>query len=496
MYIKKHKAENSRNCRFFGKLVVGCFILCLTFIPCRANVQDSVDRATLAADIESWMLEKYLACYFPKILDNEYGGYHCGLDRSFNPSGISDKPLNIMSRHLWASSWGIMLDPENEGYRNAALAGFVWIRDKLWDRERGGLLSGTDRMGVQISHAGQYGIACDKPSYHTGFAILGLSTYFRVTGDTMALHIAKNAYYWMEEHGHDDENGWYYNFLSADGAVLDLNNKDSNVGMHYMEGLCHLYLVWPDLGLKQRIKEMLDLFFDKWFKADGTICLYNNRNYTACALDEKGHNVELVYLLYQTSQIINDDMREDRIAVLKRLHDVSRASPGVPFGAYWWYDAELLASFAHTGILLGGGEQYVKDCQAHWEFIKEFYFDMEFGGWLPNKESTVKGDEWMATYHAFKCMLYTRNLLLGAEKSYELPVTSGNIYGKKQKQAVILEKTTDKRNKLLLYANHKLNDYSSENLFDLHGRKIGSNASLTRRHFPCVLVRQNSLPAK
>lgn len=223
------------------------FIVFAGFMWSPANAQ-TFNKKALATDIDTMMINHYLKKYYPKIVDTQYGGVLCGYDRQFNMSSMTDKPLNMEARHLWASSMGMILHPEYAGFKQAADSAFHFIRDKMWDKSNGGsaIHSGTVRQGTSFCTTGQYGpnngtLNCDKPTYHEGFALTGLSAYYLATKDTMALYIAKTTWQWMDKKAHDSQYGWYYGWLDVNGNVLS-TAKDDNFGMHWMEGMAWLAL--------------------------------------------------------------------------------------------------------------------------------------------------------------------------------------------------------------------------------------------------------------
>ena len=459
----------------------------LSFVVCIGVVWGPVQAQTfnkkaLATDIDTMMINHYLKKYFPAIIDAQ-GGVLMGFNRQFQPTSMTDKNLDMESRHLWSSSMGMMLHPEYAGFKQAADAIFAWMRDKVWDTTGGGaaIYSGTNKAGTAHSQVGQYGpngttLNCDKPTYHEGFALTGLAAYYMATKDTMALHIAKTTFQWMDQKAHDAKNGWYYGWIDANGNVLS-KAKDDNFGMHYMEGLAWLYLVWPDDTLKARVKEIADLFTTNgWMRQNNGVyndfCLYNNETFTGCAGNEWGHDAELVYLLYTCYQMIGVTPPQTVVDREKAVHAFVRthSTPGVHFQTQWWYDAELLASYCSMAIIYGMGDSYLNDCQTHWNFIKAHLFDPVYGGWYynPDDVTSPKGNEWTCTYHGFKCMLFCRNWLLGSTKGWVDP-TATSVKQDEKFLALKNEAQLKKTHYLLAMGNGRQLKQAT-GLFDLMGR--------------------------
>jgi hypothetical protein len=200
-------------------------------------------------------------------------------------------------------------------------------------------------------------------------------------------------------------------------------------------------------------------------------CLYNNRTYTGCSGNEYGHDAELVYLLYTCYQMIGVTPPQTVVDRLKAVHAFVRtqSTPGKHFENQWWYDAELLASYCSMGTIFGMGDSYLNDCQTHWNFIKAHYFDPVYGGWYynPDDVNSPKGNEWTCTYHAFKCMLFCRNWLLGSTKGWVDP-SSVNVRGENF-QAVKTEAQLKNAHYIMVTENAQQLKQTS-GIYDLMGR--------------------------
>jgi hypothetical protein len=135
-----------------------------------------------------------------------------------------------------------------------------------------------------------------------------------------------------------------------------------------------------------------------------------------------------VYLFYFYYQAIDTVPPQSSLDNLKKVHAYVRtkSTPGKHFADQWWPDAELLSSYCSMGTLFNAGESYLQDCKTHWGFIKQSYFDPQYGGWYynPGDLTHAKGDEWTCTYHVVKCLLFCRNWLLGVQKGWVNALTT------------------------------------------------------------------------
>lgn len=454
-------------------LVIGFFVV---FFGISVYSQ-AFDKVALATDIDTMMTNHYLKAYFPKIIDKKGGGVYMCFDRQFN-STSSNKNLDMESRHLFSSSMGSIMHPEYAGFREAADSIYTYLRDKMWDKTNGG-------SGLHAgSGGGTFGPGCDKYVYHNGFALVGLSAYYLATKDTMALYIAKSTWKWIESKAYDDVNGMYYGWLNTDGTLAGGDrSKNQDVLHHWIEGMAWLSIAWPANSpdsadralLRKRVKESSDIFCsNKWVRGDGSIILGNNREMTSGSGTNDGLDAEDVYLFYFYYQAIDTVPPPFALENLKKVHAYvrGRSSPGKHFAGQWWPDAELLASYCSMGILFNAGDSYLEDCKKHWEFIKQAYFDPQYGGWYrdPGATNSGKGDEWQCTYHGYKCMLFCRNWLFESQKGW---IDALKPSGAKQGAQVFQSHPQPKQSRYVLIANNgNRNIRQGAALYDLTGRSM------------------------
>ena len=108
-----------------------------------------------------------------------------------------------------------------------------------------------------------------KQIYAQGFAIYGLSEYYRVTSDTEALNHAIELYRLIEKHSFDTEKNGYLEAFTEDWqpiADMRLSEKDANeqktmnTHLHILEPYSNLYRVWKNDSLKSQLKNLIEFF--------------------------------------------------------------------------------------------------------------------------------------------------------------------------------------------------------------------------------------------
>ncbi len=197
------------------------------------------------------MKQELLAPWYPKAVDDEYGGFLSAFEYDFEPADDQQKMIVSQAKHIWTNAKAAQRYPEQAHYQEAAKHGFQFLKEKMWDEEHGGFYTLTDRKGKVVEEGG-----VAKTAYGNAFAIYGLAAYYEATGDKEGLELAKKTFEWLEEYSHDTEHLGYFQHLERDGTPIlrskdtpsnsDLGYKDQNSSIHLLEAFSELYHVWPD----------------------------------------------------------------------------------------------------------------------------------------------------------------------------------------------------------------------------------------------------------
>ena len=102
--------------------------------------------------------------------------------------------------------------------RATALA---YLSDVLVGQADGGFFWGLDDR-ARISAPYTDG----KHLYGNGFCLYGAAAAYQATKDPAALALAKRAFRWIDEHGHDAKNGGYFEWLTRDGKPVAGASRD------------------------------------------------------------------------------------------------------------------------------------------------------------------------------------------------------------------------------------------------------------------------------
>jgi len=104
-------------------------------------------------ELESYLFREILEPWFPVCLDKEYGGFLCDFDRRWRPNGSHDKLLEFQARHTWVAAEASLAYPDSKYLKEAALHGFRFLMDVMWDSDSGGWFHRMDRSGKPLEKA-------------------------------------------------------------------------------------------------------------------------------------------------------------------------------------------------------------------------------------------------------------------------------------------------------------------------------------------------------
>lgn len=436
------------------------FLLCAILFSCTTHVDD--DSYTTAEKLEKMLNEHTLELWYPRIIDENNGGYYSNYSYNWIKDSIQNKFLVTQARHVWTLSRAYQFYPERLAYKKHAHHGFEFLRDHLWDTDFGGFFQLVDSTGkVPMSK-----YALEKRAYGNAFAIYGLAAYYKISKEEGVLNLAIDAFKWFDEHAHDTEFGGYFQFLQQDGtpiprAVLQegynagdkvmVGLKDYNSSIHILEAFTELHQVWPDNVLHERLSEMYDIVSNTMFDPRGFLKLNFYPDWTEVEDEEIisvtgghgyhtshvtfGHDVETAFLLIEAAEELEIDktkiLPKAKLFVdhaLKMGWDVKKGGfyeqgkyvsgkmKIIDKGKNWWAQAEGLNSLLLMHILYPNDPQnYYLKFELLYEYINQNMIDHQYKGWYswgsdynPETKRSSKANIWKGTYHTsrslFRCI--------------------------------------------------------------------------------------------
>jgi len=415
---------------------------------------------SIAFEIQHSFKEHLLKPWYPRALDQEYGGFLSDFTADWKPEGPQNKAIVTQARHLWTISQAGMAFPESTQYVQWARHGFRFLREKMWDNEYGGFFQILNRKG-EADFNSEYGD--EKRAYGNAFGIFACTAYYQFTKDSLGLDLAKKAFWWLDSHAHDSLHGGYFQNLKRDGTVIPRHDpfakgfdretagfKDYNSSIHLLEAFTALYKIWPDSLLRIRLSEMFYLIRDVMVSPQGSLRLYFLPDWTPISYQDSsesvrlahlfldhvtfGHDVETAYLLLEASHTLGIAQDTTTLRIAKKMVDHAirfgwdRRYGGLYAMGYrsphsdtvflvdrpkeWWIQAEALHAFLLMAKLFPEEPKYFAYFKKQWEYMKRYVIDTQRGGWYwagldthPEFRNQNKGSEWKATYHETRALL-------------------------------------------------------------------------------------------
>lgn len=422
--------------------------------PGLANDVDHLSQRLLE-EIERSFHEECLQVWYPRVKDEEHGGYLSDFDAEWKPNGRQEKFVVSQARHVWTTSQAAAFLGD-DAYKSLAEHGFTFLRERMWDSENGGFHSRLTRDGEVL---GQFG----KSAYGNAFAIYGLASYHAASGDEEALDLAVRTFEWLEEKSWDEEFGGYVDRLENDGAWRGetterdfeepwrhVGLKDYNSSIHLLEAFTALYGQWPDPLLEKRLGAMLEIVRDRFTTEKGYLQLYFFQDWTPVSFREKdrsevvehlswdhvswGHDVETAYLLLEASHALGEEDDSATKAVAKKLVDHALETgwdedrggffeAGYYFKGndavevlsedkVWWAQAESMNSLLLMSRHYPEEARYFHLFHKQWDYNQAYLIDGKSGGWYaegldtaPDAAHWPKAQIWKTSYHTARAYM-------------------------------------------------------------------------------------------
>jgi len=386
-------------------------------------------------ELEKELKDNILSWWMKYSPDHEKGGFHGHIDHLNQVVEGAGKGAVLNARILWTFSAAYRMYKQSE-YLETARRAFAYILSYFTDKKYGGVYWELEADGKVRSSR--------KQVYATAFTIYGLAEYYMACGDDQALKIAKGLFRDLEAHAFDLELNGYTDALSRDWRALEdlrLSEKDQNESktmnthLHILEAYGNLSRVWQDPGLKEALKNLinlflvnfvdrkrkqLNLFFDEGWRLKSTLISY-------------GHDIECSWLLHEAAEIHGDpeliEECADLAIAMARSSLVGLASDGglhyeffpenmeLDSDKHWWPQAEAMVGY-YNAFQLSGEEKFLDKSLGSWEFIKKQLIDHKLGEWywsvdkLGNPQTdNEKAGFWKCPYHNGRaCMELIRRI--------------------------------------------------------------------------------------
>ncbi len=392
-----------------------------------------VDNKTFCEEVQDNLVNNILPFWSDKMKD-EAGGFYGQMDFDGRIHDDAPRGAILNARILWSFSGAYNLLGKSE-YIDSARHSYEYFIKHFIDREYGGVFWSVNSDGTPLDTKKQF--------YALGFAIYGLTEYYKASADESALKEAINIYNLIERYSYLEKEGGYIEATKRDWTpIIDmrLSDKDANQPfsmnshLHILEPYTNLYRVWKDDGLKKVIIKLLDIFCDKIYDPiSGHLGLFFDLDWNSMDAGYSfGHDIEATWLMLEAALVVDDEIVlkkvrpiADRIAKasLEGLHkDGSMMYEQHGNGEFdterhWWVQAETVVGLVWWWKYHGreDGVDMAKRC---WAYIKEKIVDNQGGEWWWSRKgdgsiNTMqdKAGFWKCPYHNSRmCIEVLENL--------------------------------------------------------------------------------------
>lgn len=390
------------------------------------NVQ--VPAAPVAQQELEDELNEILSYWQQVVAKKDGSGFFGAVNYKDEPDPHAPHGIVLYSRILWAYSAAVNATGNTE-WRNMADLAYQGIVNHFEDKEWGGVYWSVSADGTPLDTR--------KQLYGMAFCIYGLAEYYSLTMDPAVLAKATTLYRLIEHYGFDNQHNGYVEAFARNWKELDdlrLSDKDQNerktmnTHLHIVEAYANLYAVWPDEGLKEKIRNLLSLFNTHFIDPDtGHLNLFFNDQWELKSkLISYGHDIEAAWLLPWCAAQIGDEEWID-LYNKKTVFIANAAARGLDGDGGLWYEfdpvkhvlvlekhswpqAEALLGFYHAWKV-SGDEKYLRKLRHCWQFIKTYIKDKAAGEWywgVYADYAVMKKDKagfWKCPYHNTRAVL-------------------------------------------------------------------------------------------
>ena len=373
--------------------------------------------------MQAVLTDNILPYWINKRVDPNHGGFYGRITGEEVLKPEAEKGAILNARILWTFSAAYRI-LKREEYLEAATRAKRYLIEHFYDTEFGGIYWSVDYLGNPID--------TKKQIYALGFAIYGLSEYYRATGDAEALTYAIRLFESIETHSFDKEkNGYYEAFTREWGEIADmrLSEKDANerktmnTHLHILEPYTNLYRVWKDDKLKKQLRNLIEIFIDKILNKETAHLelFFDDEWESKYNIVSYGHDIEASWLIHEAALELGDEELLKRVEPLVvriadaategytphegMIYEKNLDNGHVDADRHWWVQAESVVGYLNIYQHFGKEDASDKaaDC---WTYIQKHLLDKEHGEWFWSirADGTIhrtddKAGLWKCPYH-------------------------------------------------------------------------------------------------
>lgn len=377
----------------------------------------------LKAEVRDVLEKNILPYWNHRLTDTENGGFYGQITGEEQLVKDSPRGSVLNTRILWTYAAAYRLLGKAE-YLDVATHAKRYLIDSFYDCQFGGIYWALDAAGKPLD--------TKKQMYALGFAIYGLSEYYRATKDEEALEYAKQLFRSIEAHSFDTSGNGYFEATTREWNRIEdmrLSEKDANEAktmnthLHILEPYTNLYRCWKDEELEKQLRNLIELFLEKILNGDTChLGLFFDENWVR--KDEMvsyGHDIEASWLIHEAALVLGDrDLLERVEAVVPRIaraaaeglctdgsmiYETNRETGHTDADRHWWVQAETVVGYLNIYQHFGD-EAALEKALSCWNYIKNRMIDYRNGDWFLRicADGTVNPEDdkagfWKCPYH-------------------------------------------------------------------------------------------------
>ena len=377
-----------------------------------------------------------------RVFNPEEGFFSARIDGNNRVDPKGHHSVILQSRVLWTFSAAIHSSSRQDSklmklyqpYQEAALH---TLQTKFSDTQYGGFYWSLEPDFSVLDDA--------KRTYGQSFVIYAYSEAYKTTGREALREQASDLFLMLDEHGYiPDQKAWHEGFTRDWKPLEDvrispddpLEIRSTNTHLHLLEAFAHLYRIWPDSRLKNRLTTLLEIFLTKIYSPSNRhfFTFFDENWDPSTSVYSFGHDIETVWLMLDAAKTIDSEpltTQCERVLVDVADHLIHKGIDSTFGGVYqlgengtiydtdkhWWPQAEALIGLA-TAFELTGEHRYMQKAIELWSFIRQNMMDHENGEWFFRLDRygepyyfEDKAGPWKCPYHTSRAMMLTDSIL-------------------------------------------------------------------------------------
>ena len=367
-------------------------------------------------------LEAILSFWMNNAVDEINGGFIGQINFANEKINNAPKGSVLNARILWAFSAAYNLTKKKE-YEIFAKRAFDYIIAHFIDKENGGVYWTVDEKGNPLD--------TKKQVYALAFTIYAFSEFYKIGNNEKALLYAIEIYDTIIKYSYDKKQLGYIEAFTSNWEPIEdlrLSSKDANekktmnTHLHVMEAFTTLYSIAPSVDLKEKLKEIIEIFINKIVnKNTYHQHLFFDENWQSkFNIISYGHDIEAAWLLQEAAEMLGD---ETLIFTAKKLsvQMANAAAKGLDDDGGLWYEYEPDVNFlikekhnwpqaeAMVGFFNAwqntNQAMYLQKSMDSWKFVQKHILDKKNGEWhwgVHENYTAMQQDKvgiWKCPYH-------------------------------------------------------------------------------------------------